>query len=81
MGYGHLIAPAPGAFSITPNDTGNIHASSLYVGVGGDLHVLTEAEDDVIFSGVGGGTVLPIRVKRIFATSTTASAIIGLRED
>lgn len=81
MAYGFLIAPAPGAFSITPNDSGSIYASSLYIGTGGDVRVLTESEDDVTFEGVAGGTVLPVRVKRVYSTSTTATGILGLRED
>jgi hypothetical protein len=81
LGYGSVTAPAAGAFAITTSDTGNFYATALYVGTGGDVKVDMEDTDDtaIVFSNVPAGTVLPIRVKRVYATGTTASNIVGLR--
>lgn len=70
---------ASSAASVTPSDTGEIRALALYVGGGGTLRVLTAAGDDVTFSGVPPGLLLPLEVRRVYSTSTTASAIVALR--
>lgn len=51
---------------------------ALYIGTGGNLRVTTLNNNDVTFSNVASGTVLPVSVKRVWTTSTTASNIIGL---
>lgn len=78
MNYDSVMAPAGRAFSVTPSDTGRIRATALYVGGGGNLHVLMEDESEVTFIGVPAGSILPIRVLRVFSTSTSATDIIGL---
>lgn len=81
MVYGSVTAPAGGAFAITPDDSGSIYATALYVGTGGDIKVDMENEDSAVtFAGVADGSILPIRVKRVYSTDTTASDIVGLRE-
>jgi|DEB19_MinimDraft_3_1074340.scaffolds.fasta_scaffold00994_11 hypothetical protein len=50
----------------------------LYIGVTGDVRVLTAGGDDVIFYNVQGGTVLPIQVIQVFTTNTTALRIVAL---
>jgi hypothetical protein len=49
----------------------------LYVGVPGNLRVLVEGGQDVIFQNVPIG-FFPVQVTRVFATNTTASGIIAL---
>jgi hypothetical protein len=77
------------AAAVVPSDTLNIPyiggdgttpswPCTLYIGTGGNLRVLTEGGDDVIFYNVLGGTTLPVNVVRVFATSTTASSILAL---
>jgi hypothetical protein len=51
---------------------------TLYIGTGGNLRVLTEGNDDVIFVNVLGGTTLPVNIVRVFTTGTTASNIVAL---
>lgn len=75
------------AFALTPND-GLILAKRpkrLYVGTGGDLTVilahddaLDAGTDTVLFKSVPSGTFLDISVKRVMATGTAASNIVGL---
>lgn len=81
MNYGSVTAPAGGAFAITPADAGAIYATALYVGGAGNIKVDMENGDSAVtFVGVAAGTVLPIRVSRVYSTDTTATSIVGLRE-
>lgn len=75
------------AAAVTPSDTVNIPSVNggtreegpvLYIGGSGNIRVLTEGGDDVIFYGVVAGTFLPVHVVRVFATSTTATNIVAL---
>jgi hypothetical protein len=50
----------------------------LYIGGAGNLRVLTAGEDDVTFTGVLAGSFLPVQVKRVFASGTTATNIVAL---
>jgi len=64
--------PNPGSAEV-PNE-----GCVLYIGIGGDVKVLTVAGDEIIFVGVLGGSFLPIQVVRVFDTFTTADKIIAL---
>ena len=50
----------------------------LYVGGAGDVELITAGGDDLIFTGVPAGSFMPVQVKRVKATSTTATGIIAL---
>lgn len=50
----------------------------LYVGNSGDVEVLMESGSTVIFTGVPTGTFLPILVKQVIATNTTATNMLAL---
>ena len=50
----------------------------LYVGVAGDVDVITAGGDEVTFTGVLAGSFIPVQVTRVKATSTSASGIIAL---
>lgn len=71
--------PAYDAASVTPSDTtrlGGVRA--LYIGGPGNVKITTEAGADVTFTGVLGGSILPVRATRVYATGTTATNIISL---
>lgn len=72
--------PAKRAEAITPDDANDIVTvtRALYVGSAGDVRVDMADGSDVTFSSVPSGTVLPLRVRRVYATGTTASGIVGL---
>ena len=74
------ISPARSAMTIVPSDSTDLpHVSrAIYVGQGGDLTVEMADGDVTTFEAVPGGSVLPIRVKRVRNTATTANAIISL---
>jgi hypothetical protein len=69
-----------GAFAITKSDTVVFveQPSALYIGGTGDVNVVTTKGQTVLFSAVPVGAILPIKVKQVLSTSTTASLIIGI---
>lgn len=74
-----LDAPSGSFFVVTPHDTNLLEFTTraLYVGNAGDVRVSpADGGADVTFFGVDG--VLPIRVRRVLAAGTTATAIVGL---
>ncbi len=50
----------------------------LYVGGTGNVSVITIGGDTITFNGVPAGTTLPIQVRRLRSTGTTATLINGL---
>jgi len=75
--HGALVVPSD-TESLQENlSTGN-RSSCLYVGVGGNLRILTVGGDDVTFAGVPSGSFIPVHTLWVFATGTTASSIIAL---
>lgn len=77
------------AASVTPSDTVNIPSLSsesgtpnrgcvLYIGIGGNLRVLTVGGDEVIFNNIPDGTFLPVQVVRVLDSDTDADKIIAL---
>lgn len=68
-----------GAVVITPSNTVNLaNPSVVYVGTTGNVRVLTAQGDDVTFNNVPAGGVLPVQVIRVYATSTTATNLVGI---
>ena len=50
----------------------------LYVGNTGNLRVLTTSGADLTFVGIPAGSFVPVQVKRVFSTNTTATDIVAL---
>lgn len=75
-----LSGPAAHAFAVTPNDSTDISETTraLYIGTAGSIAAVMASGASVTFGSVTSGTVLPVRVTRVLATGTTASAILGL---
>jgi len=75
-----LESPAERAFAITGNDSTDltIYPRAIYVGGAGNVKVTTLGGDTVTFSGALAGTILPVRVVRVFSTDTTATNLLGL---
>lgn len=77
--------PATKAVAVTPSDSTDLttYAKAIYVGGAGNIAVIMKynsADTGVTFNGVTAGTVLPIQVRRVLATGTTATNIIALSE-
>lgn len=75
-----LDAPASDGFAITPDDATDLVETTraLFVGSAGDIALVLASGAALTFANVASGTLLPLRARRIEATGTTASAIIGL---
>ena len=65
---------------VTPNNNANLTTpGSLYVGGAGNIRVDTVGgSEDVTFISVDAGTFVPIEVKKIYASGTTATNILVL---
>ena len=78
-GFGKgLDSPATGLFNVTASDSVDlaIVPRALIIGVAGDVKMTgLDGVTDVYPLPVG---IIPCRVSRIWATSTTASDIVGL---
>ncbi len=72
--------PAASAFAITPSDATDLAEPTrgIYVGQGGDIAVTMLEGDAVLLRSVSAGSILPLRVRRVRATGTTASHLVGL---
>jgi hypothetical protein len=73
-------APAESVVAVTPNDSTDLSAvcRGLYIGGAGSVNVDVADGTTVVFSGLNGGQILPVRIKRVRATSTTATNIVAL---
>ncbi|TBG78610.1 hypothetical protein ELG76_04140 [Rhizobium leguminosarum] len=76
----NATAPASGFAAITPHDSTDLTyvTRGVYVGGAGNIVAVDERNNPVTFTGVTAGTVLPIRVRRINSTSTTATSLVAL---
>ena len=75
-----LESPAERAFAITGNDSTDltVYPRAIYVGGAGNVKVTTLGGDTVTLNGAVAGSILPVRVVRVFSTGTTATNLIGL---
>lgn len=72
--------PVDHAAAITPHNTNDLSSvtNGIYVGSSGDIAVLMSDGAAVTFVAAVAGSVLPIRVKRVKATGTTATNLVAL---
>lgn len=69
------------AVAVTPNDSADLLngvTKGIYVGGGGNVVVTMADGVDATLTGLLVGTIYPFSVKRVKATSTTATNIIAL---
>jgi hypothetical protein len=74
-------SPSGNFAAVTPSDVADIPAGQcrgLYVGGDGDVSVVSEAGDSVVFKLAKAGMVLPVITRRVNATGTTASDLVAL---
>lgn len=76
---------AEGVVSVTPSDTvsitlpsGQTFTKGLYVGGAGNISVLMADGSSATFTSVAAGSLLPLSVKRVNSTSTTATSMIAV---
>jgi hypothetical protein len=71
--------PAHDMASVTPSDTAYINPTrGLFIGGFGNLKVMSAAGSIVTLTGAASGSILPVSVKRVYATGTTATNIVAL---
>ena len=71
--------PAEDAVVIVPSDSANQGPfRGLYVGVAGNITLVTLANNTVLFSNVPVG-VFPVGCRRVNSTNTTATNMVGLK--
>jgi len=73
-----LDDPCEDLFEVTPNDNEDLPYATraIYVGSAGDVKVTTVRGNDVVIPDAENGWH-PVRAKRIHATGTTATGILG----
>jgi hypothetical protein len=74
---------------VTPNDSQNLvlsgssivgidNGACLFIGTGGNVTITTIGGQTVTLTNLADGVFIPIQVKKVFATGTTASDILAL---
>jgi len=78
--------PSPDAFAVTPHASNNIvdsnsvvrTARALFIGVGGNVTLVTKAGNVVLFKNLPSGSILPVSCIRVNAVGTAATDIVAL---
>jgi len=69
---------------VTPSDSTNITGSNantpatLFVGVGGNIEVITLGGSTLLLKNIPSGSFMPIQVTRVRSTNTTATDIVAI---
>jgi hypothetical protein len=74
------IVSGQSAAAITPNDTTDLArvTRGIYVATTGALKVDMADSSTVTFTGLAAGVIHPIAAKRVYATGTGATGIVGV---
>ncbi len=78
--YDAASGPATGAFAVVPSDATDFvkRPRALWVGGTGALSVVFNDGTTATISAVAAGSRLPFLCRRVNATGTTATLIVGL---
>lgn len=67
------------AAAVTPSDTVDLPTPSvIYTGTTGAVKVTTAQGTDVTFTGIPAGFVIPVQVRRVWSTGTTATNLVRI---
>ena len=81
MSLNQLKLQATEAVGVTPDDSADLTTTQalIFIGVGGDVKVdLSGSGSAIVFKNCIAGTVLPVKVDRVYSTGTTATDLIAL---
>jgi len=81
MALNQIKLQATEAVVVSPNNGSNLGKlfALIFVGVGGDIKVdCSGSGDAIVFKNVASGSILPIKVDRVYATGTTATNMVAL---
>lgn len=75
-----LTSPAIDGQAVMPSDTALLAQVSraIYVGTAGDISAELASGTQVTFAAVPAGMILPLRLRRVRATGTSARDIVAL---
>jgi hypothetical protein len=80
--YGKRSLDGPGedADEIVPHDANELTyvTRAIYVGGAGNMSVVTAKGTSVVFTGLPAGIVLPVRIRKVLATGTTATNLVAI---
>lgn len=68
-----------GGAVVTPSDTTQINFRALYIGSAGNVTVIAESGESILFTAPPIGTIIPIRGQKVMATGTTVATLVALR--
>lgn len=73
-----ITSPVTGAYAVTPDDSNDLSEMtlSLYIGTAGTLKVTMLDGSVVSYAAIAAGRH-PLRVKRVWATGTSATGIVA----
>lgn len=74
-----LLSPAENLDAVTKDDANDLAyvTRGLYVGTSGDVKVTTKGGQTLIIPSLAAGVFHPLRVTRVWSTSTTATGIVA----
>lgn len=80
-----VVAPYTRAVAITPNDTTDLaevtRGLNVHKGTGGattDVAVIMAGDSSAVTLTIECGYIVPLRVRRVLATGTDATRVVGL---
>lgn len=68
-------------YTITPSDSAGLSVvtRAIYIGGSGNISLILAYDSaPVTLNGVVAGSILPLRVKRVMATNTTATNLVAI---
>ncbi|WP_339109820.1 hypothetical protein [Thioclava sp. GXIMD4216] len=79
-GITSLTGPALNGFAIAPDDDADLAqvTRGIYLGQGGDLRVTLAGGQTVTFTNIAAGGIHGLRIRRVWASGTTATEMVGL---
>jgi hypothetical protein len=78
--YSPTFPMFPGdAAAVTPSDTAELATPAvIYVGISGAVRVTTAQGTEVTFTGVAPGFVIPVQIRKVCATGTSALNMVAI---
>ena len=75
-----LNSPGIKHYVVTPNDSTDfaVNFRSVWIGGAGNVVIVTDDGVAVTYQGAAAGSTIPMRGKRINATGTTATNMVGM---
>jgi hypothetical protein len=72
--------PATDALLVTPNDSSDLPfiTRAVYIGGAGNLAVVMHSGLVAVFVSLPAGSLIPVRVVKVFATGTTATNLLAM---